>query len=160
LAFLASSRGSFQVALLEAAGCFLKGNLLSELLPTRRFVAAALLSCVAWMPATSSAEGTSRTAPGTLHFEVPHSLPLQKAMHRVELLTTYWADQYGVRTRWAGFSAELSGRVLGIRLDAHLEVKEGSVGGDVSDPGFFFRGTARSYLYRKFTTYLDPKNDW
>ncbi len=124
------------------------------------FVAGAVVTAALLLPSTSSAEDGSSAKPPRMHFEIHHSLPLTKALHRINLLTTYWSEKYGVLTRWSGPSAEVSGRVLGMKLDAHLEVKEKSVGGDVSDPGFFLRGTARSYLYRKFTTYLDPKNDW
>jgi hypothetical protein len=56
--------------------------------------------------------------------------------------------------------AAASAGMKGPLIAAPLGLKERTVGGDVSDPGFFLRGTARSYLYRKFTTYLDPKNDW
>ncbi len=132
---------------------------MSRLAP-RKLAVVALVAGLCLPAATSSAEDHAPAGPLKLHFEIPHTLPLKKAMHRVELLTAFWAQKYGVRTLWSGPSAELKGRVLGIRLDAKLEVKEGSVGGDVNDPGFFLRGTAASYLHRKFATYLDPKNDW
>ncbi|MGQ0506977.1 MAG: polyhydroxyalkanoic acid system family protein, partial [Myxococcaceae bacterium] len=95
-----------------------------------------------------------------MHFSIPHSLPIPKALRRVELLTSYWSEKYGVTARWSGQTAELQGHIFGMNLDAHLEVTDTKVGGDVSDPGFLMRGTARNYLQRKFSTYLDPKNNW
>jgi hypothetical protein len=53
--------------------------------------------------------------------------------------------------------AKLSGKVMGIHLDATLRVTDKTVGGEASDPGLLLRGQAKKYLTHKFETWLDPK---
>ncbi|HVE83813.1 MAG TPA: polyhydroxyalkanoic acid system family protein [Myxococcales bacterium] len=93
---------------------------------------------------------------GKLKFDISHTLPRAEARQRVEKLLSYWATKYGVTSQWSGDGAKLSGKVLGIQLAADLEVREGKVDGEATDPGFLFRDKARKYLTEKFTHYLDP----
>jgi hypothetical protein len=92
-----------------------------------------------------------------LSFEVPHSLSKDEARQRMERLIGYWGTKYGVKAQWAGDQATLSGKVMGITLNATLQVGDQKVGGEASDPGLLFRGQAKKYLTHKFTHYLDPK---
>lgn len=94
---------------------------------------------------------------GMIKFEVPHTLSKDDARARVEALVGYWQRQYGVRTDWSGDRARIAGKVMGITLDANLEVAAGKVGGEATDPGMLLRGQAQKYLTRKFNDYLDPK---
>jgi putative polyhydroxyalkanoic acid system protein len=94
---------------------------------------------------------------GKIRLDVPHSLPKADAKQRVEKLLSYWAQKYGVAASWSGDSAKLSGKVMGISLAADLEVREGRVDADATDPGFLFREKAKKYLTDKFNHYLDPK---
>ncbi len=93
---------------------------------------------------------------GMLSFEVPHQLSRDEAKKRVEQLTQYWATKYGVDTKWAGDSATVSGKVMGLKIEAKLTVADGKVGGEASDPGFLFRKKAQDYLQHKFTQALKP----
>jgi hypothetical protein len=93
---------------------------------------------------------------GKLSFEVPHQLSREEAKKRVEQLTGYWATKYGVATQWAGDTATLVGKVMGLKIEAQLTVAEGKVGGEASDPGFLFRKKAQDYLNHKFTQALKP----
>jgi hypothetical protein len=93
---------------------------------------------------------------GKLKLDIPHTLPRAEARQRVERLIQYWSHKYGVTARWAGDAAKLSGRVLGVSLSADLEVRDGKVDGEASDPGFLLREKARKYLTEKFASYLDP----
>lgn len=91
-----------------------------------------------------------------LKFEVPHSLSREEAKKRVEALLEAWGRKYGMQTQWAGDSAQVAGKAMGIRIDARLEVGEKAVGGEGPDPGMLLRGQAQKYLTRKFADYLNP----
>jgi hypothetical protein len=92
---------------------------------------------------------------GMIHFEVPHGLALAEARRRMERLTQYWA-KHGIQASWTGDVARLSGKVMGMALDATMRVTERSVGGEATDPGLLLRGQAKKYLTQKFEAWLDP----
>lgn len=94
---------------------------------------------------------------GKIKLDIPHTLAKGEAKQRVEKLLGYWSNKYGVSAHWSGDSAKLSGKVMGISLSADLEVREGKVDGEATDPGFLFRDKAKKYLTEKFARYLDPK---
>jgi uncharacterized heparinase superfamily protein len=93
---------------------------------------------------------------GTMKFDVPHSLPKEEARKRVERLMDDWSRKYGVKSQWSGDSASVSGRVMGISLEASFQVREGSVSGEGTDPGMLLRSKAKQYIQNKFDAYLDP----
>src|SRR5207249_1159789 len=93
---------------------------------------------------------------GMLKFEVPHTLSREEAKKRIEQLVRYWNSKYGVAASWSGDSAQLSGKVMGIQLNASLSVDDNRVGGEANDPGLLLREPAKRYLNKKFTAYLDP----
>ena len=70
-------------------------------------------------------------------------------------LANEWA-KHGIQSSWAGDMAKLSGKVLGVHLDATLRVTDRTVGGEATDPGLLLRGQAKKYLTHKFATWLDP----
>jgi len=92
-----------------------------------------------------------------LKLDVPHPLPKEEARKRVAGLVDYWAGKYGVKVDWSGDKAKLSGKVMGIQLDANLEVTDKRVSGEATDPGLLFRDKAKKYLTQKLTEALDPK---
>jgi putative polyhydroxyalkanoate system protein len=91
-----------------------------------------------------------------LSLEVSHALGRESAKKRMELLTQRWERKYGLRSTWAGDTARLSGTIMGISLQATLEVNDQSVRGEASDPGILFRSKAKKYLEEKLASYLDP----
>ena len=93
---------------------------------------------------------------GKMNFDVSHSLPKPEARQRIEQLLKYWKDKYNVQSTWAGDGAKLSGKVMGINLDAHFTITDGAIKGEGTDPGMLLRGKAKDYLQKKFTTVLDP----
>jgi len=93
---------------------------------------------------------------GKIDFHVAHTLSLAEAKKRMERLTAHWA-KHGIQSSWAGDVATLSGKVMGMHLDATLRVTDKTVGGEASDPGLLLRGQAKKYLTHKFETWLDPK---
>jgi hypothetical protein len=94
---------------------------------------------------------------GKIKLDIPHTLAKSEAKLRVEKLLGYWSNKYGVSTHWSGDAAKLSGKVMGISLAADLQVLDGKVDGEATDPGFLFRDKAKKYLTEKFAHYLDPK---
>ena len=93
---------------------------------------------------------------GMLKFNVPHTLTREDAKARVEELTRYWAQKHGVQISWAGESASFAGKVMGVSLQASIQVTDREVAGEATDPGLLLRGQARRYLEEKFKAYLDP----
>jgi hypothetical protein len=91
-----------------------------------------------------------------LKLEVPHQVSKDEARKRVAQLVEYWASKYGVKVDWAGDRAKLNGKVMGITLDANLEVSDKKVAGEATDPGFLFRDKAKKYLTQKLAETLDP----
>ncbi|MGQ0506928.1 MAG: polyhydroxyalkanoic acid system family protein [Myxococcaceae bacterium] len=92
---------------------------------------------------------------GMMKFEVSHGLPKDEAKKRIEALTRYW-QKHGISSQWAGDSATINGKVMGVQFDAKLAITDKSVGGEGTDPGMLLRGTAKKYLENKFATFLDP----
>lgn len=93
---------------------------------------------------------------GTMKFDVPHSLPKEEAKKRLEQLVSYWGNKYGVRSQWNGDSATISGKVMGISLDASFEVRDGLIAGEGTDPGMLLRSKAKQYIQTKVGAFLDP----
>ena len=91
-----------------------------------------------------------------LKLEVPHTLSRDDAKQRVDSVARYWASKYGVQVSWTGYRAKLSGKVLGIQIDANLEITDKKVEGEATDPGILFRNKARQYITQKLLTALDP----
>ncbi len=91
-----------------------------------------------------------------MKFEVPHSLPQPEARKRVEQLLQYWGGKYGVKASWVGEAAQVTGKVMGINLDASFQVTDNAIQGEGTDPGMLLRGQAKSYLQKKFSAVLDP----
>jgi hypothetical protein len=94
-----------------------------------------------------------------MKFEVPHSLPQDEAKQRVEQLLQYWSTRYGMKTAWTDAGAQVSGKVMGITLDARITITENAVRGEGTDPGLLLRGKTKSYLQDKLSTVLDPKKN-
>jgi len=94
---------------------------------------------------------------GMLKFEVPHSLPKDEARRRIEALLTYWSQKYGMKCVWTGDAAKVTGKAVGVTIDANLQVTERSVGGEAADPGFLLRAQATKYLKAKLADFLDPR---
>ena len=92
---------------------------------------------------------------GTMKFEVPHTLKKDEARQRVEHLLQYWKSKYGVQSNWAGDGAKVSGKVMGIALDAHFTITERGIQGEGTDPGMLLRSKAKSYIQDKLSTVLD-----
>jgi hypothetical protein len=92
-----------------------------------------------------------------MHFDVEHHFTKADARARAQMLFEYWRRAYGVDTQWDGDRAHVVGRVLGIDINAVLEVTDQHIGGDGDDPGPIFRGLAKSYVTKKLQKYMHPQ---
>lgn len=93
---------------------------------------------------------------GMMKFDIPHSLPKEEVRKRVEQLLQYWGSKYGVKADWQGDGAKMTGKVMGIQLDASFVITDKQVQGEGTDPGLLLRNQAKSYLQKKFASVLDP----
>ena len=91
-----------------------------------------------------------------MKFEQAQSLGKDEARRRIEALTDYWHNHYGVAVTWTGESAHLKGSVKGLNFDANLVVRDASVDAQGSDPGLLLKVATTTYLKRKLGLYLDP----
>lgn len=91
-----------------------------------------------------------------MKFEHPHTFGKDEARQRIERLADYWKSKYGVAVSWTGDSAHLAGEVKGIKFDATLTVRDGTVAAEGTDPGMLMRAVTTAYLKKKLAVYLDP----
>lgn len=91
-----------------------------------------------------------------MKFSQVHSLGKDEAKRRVERLTNYWHEQYGVSVDWQGDNARFRGSVKGIVFDANVTVNDRSIDAEGTDPGLLVRSVATAYLKKKLSDYLDP----
>ncbi|MCI0570532.1 MAG: polyhydroxyalkanoic acid system family protein [Myxococcaceae bacterium] len=96
---------------------------------------------------------------GTMKLDVPHSLPKDEAKKRLAQLVDYWSSKYGVKSQWTGDSATVTGKVMGIALEASFEVRDGIVAGEGTDPGMLLRSKAKQYIQSKMSAFLDPSKN-
>jgi len=92
----------------------------------------------------------------TITLEVPHAFPRASARERVGFLLDYWNTRFGVKAEWHGDSVFLTGRVFGMHIQARFDVSDSAVTGVASDPGWFWRNKAQSYVTKKLKKYLHP----
>jgi hypothetical protein len=93
---------------------------------------------------------------GKMSFSVPHSLSKDEARKRIEGLGQHWLTKYGLKVDWSGDKARLAGKVMGIPVEADLEVLDHAVSAVATDPGFLFRDKAKKYVQEKLTRALGP----
>ena len=93
---------------------------------------------------------------GMLKFEVPHGLSKDDALNRAKKLLDHWGRKHGITSTWNGDTARMSGKVMGISLEANMTITDKKVEGEATDPGMLLRGKARKYLEEKFQWALDP----
>jgi len=91
-----------------------------------------------------------------MEFGQQHRFSKEEARARIKKLTGHWSKEHGVSVAWTDEEAELSGKILGCKFEAHLVVTDSDVKATGTDPGFLLRGTVTKYLKGKLAHYLDP----
>lgn len=95
----------------------------------------------------------------SISLKVAHHFERAIARERVTQLLEYWGRRFGVKSSWLGDRVFMSGTVFGIDINAHFDVTDYAVVGLASDPGWFWRGRATSYVEKKLRKYLHPNYD-
>jgi hypothetical protein len=93
----------------------------------------------------------------TITLLVGHHFSRSDAHERVQQLVDYWKNRYHVSQSWSGDRVAISGTVVGVPFQAFLEVTDGAVRCESSDPGALLRGSARDYVQKKLRKYLHPQ---
>lgn len=103
------------------------------------------------------APGSGR--PYAMRIAHPHPFSVDEARARLHYLLDYWTQRFGVRQQWHGNSVLVTGSVVGINVEARVEIQEDRVSALAVDPGPIMRGTAERYIRRKLAKYLHPTYD-
>ena len=87
-----------------------------------------------------------------------HSLSVDEAKARVRALGEYLTNKHGIGVTWdaAGTTASVNGKYTIVSIRGSVTFAEGNVHFDGEDPGFLWRGKAKSYLVDKLTKYMNP----
>lgn len=91
-----------------------------------------------------------------MRIEVAHKLTQAEAKQRMEALGDYLQNKHGINVAWNGDKATANGRYLVVHIEGSMTVTDKYVDFDGKDPGFLWRGKAKTYLQGKLETYLNP----
>lgn len=103
-----------------------------------------------------SAFADSNDDDDAISLSVAHKFSRTEARARVQMLLDYWHKRFGLKSSWTGDSVSLAGNIWGVSFTGVLEVDDLTVHAAASDPGFLWRGKARSYVTKKLKKYLSP----
>lgn len=95
--------------------------------------------------------------PETITLSVGHHFTTAEAHARVQQLVDYWNKRFGVKQEWTGEKIWVHGSIIGVDFKAFLEVRDGTVQCESTDPGALWRGFARDYVSKKLKKYLHPR---
>jgi hypothetical protein len=99
----------------------------------------------------------AKLGPETITLRIGHKFTTAEAHMRVQQLLDYWKARFGVTQTWSGERVAVSGSIVGVDFHAILEVSDGQVQCESTDPGGMWRGFARDYVAKKLRKYLHPK---
>lgn len=105
----------------------------------------------------SAQPAMKKLGPETITLRVGHKFSTAEAHTRVQQLLDYWKTRFGLSQSWKGEQVFVSGSIVGVDFQAVLEVTDGQVRCESSDPGGMWRNFARDYVSKKLRKYLHPK---
>lgn len=91
-----------------------------------------------------------------MQFDYPHSVGLENARARIDVLCTYLRNRHGIMVEWDGNTGSFDGKYLLVVIAGRMTIKETEVHFDGKDPGLLWRKKAVKYLKEKLGMYLDP----
>lgn len=94
--------------------------------------------------------------PYTISIEQPHPYSVSEARVRLSYLLDYWTERFGVKQQWTGDTVLVTGRVLGIRVEAWVQVQGHRVWALAVDPGPIMRTAGERYIRKKIAKYMHP----
>ena len=92
-----------------------------------------------------------------MRIEESHSFTVEEAQQRLKLLVDGWQKKYGVNATWSGSSVTVSGKAMGVTIDATVKVESNRILAEGKDPGLLLRSAATNYIKKKFGEFFDPK---
>lgn len=92
-----------------------------------------------------------------MQFDYPHSVGLDDARARVDVLCTYLRNRHGIQVQWNGNTGSFDGKYLMVTIQGKMEIGESNIHFEGKDPGVLWRKKAVKYLKEKLEMYLDPK---
>jgi len=90
-----------------------------------------------------------------MSLEVSHSLDQDEALERMKALGDYWKNKYGATVDWSGNTGHAKVKYMMVKIDAEMDVRDGQVVVEGTDPGRLLRKKAIGYLRGKVEDYLD-----
>ena len=92
-----------------------------------------------------------------MEFDYPHSVGLEDARARVEVLCTYLKNRHGISVQWSGNTGSFDGKYVMVTIQGQMTVEESKIHFEGKDPGMLWRKKAIKYLKEKLGVYLDPR---
>lgn len=91
-----------------------------------------------------------------LTLAVPHTYARAEAMVRLTHLLEYWKKRFDISSEWRGERVFVSGKVLGVKIQALFAIEDSAIVGVATDPGWPLRDQVMSYVDKKLKKYLHP----
>jgi len=87
-----------------------------------------------------------------------HSLSIDEAKARVRALGEYLTTRHGIGVTWddGNTIATVNGKYMVVSIRGKVTFVDGVVHFEGEDPGFLWRGKAKSYLTEKLEKYMNP----
>ncbi len=104
----------------------------------------------------SALPDSMKLGPSTITLSIGHKFSTPEAHIRVQQLLDYWKARFGVTQNWVGERVWISGSIIGVDFRAILDVSNGWVKCESTDPGGLWRSFAREYVGKKLRKYLHP----
>lgn len=107
-------------------------------------------------PTAQPAQAPGSGRPFTIRIEQPHTYSVQEARIRLGYLLDYWTERFGVTQKWSGNTVLVTGKVLGIRVEAWVQVQGHRIWALAVDPGPLMRRAGERYIRNKIAKYMHP----
>jgi hypothetical protein len=92
-----------------------------------------------------------------LDIEHKHPFDLAEAKSRAKALAEYLQNKHGMKVEWTSDDAfRLHGKYMVVGIDASVKVLADKVHVTGPDPGMLWRSSAKTYIAKKLTQYMDP----
>ncbi|MCP4445686.1 MAG: hypothetical protein GY811_10155 [Myxococcales bacterium] len=91
-----------------------------------------------------------------MQFDYPHSVGLEDARARVDVLCIYLRNRHGIKVNWNGNTGSFDGKYLMVTIQGKMQIEDAQIHFDGKDPGMLWRKKAVEYLKEKLAVYLDP----
>ncbi len=92
-----------------------------------------------------------------MQIEYKHDLTVDEAKARVAALGEYLGNRHGIHVTWdeSGEKASVNGKYLVVTIRGSVTFNGDTVHFQGEDPGFLWRGKAKTYLTEKLAKYLN-----